>query len=298
MKKLLLSLIFCSTIIASSPAQQAVFSVILNKGDNYIKNGKAEHEILLGSKLAKADMLNIESNGYVALVHEGSGASLELTEGGQYLVSELEQKLERMPTTVLAKYGIFLMKKLNPDEKGNQNLNVTGAVERGGIGVIEVDLPKVNDLFGDQIIIKWKQADNIEDYVVTIKDKLDEIITEKPVHGTSIVIDLNQGQLHDEKMIIICVRAKQNKELRSPDFGIKRLGPKEGEVIANEFDNLKMVANSNNVVDKLLIASFFEENQLLADAITYYNEAQTISPDPDGFNKLYNNFLVRNGLKN
>ena len=118
------------------------------------------------------------------------------------------------------------------------------------------------------------------------------------VKGTSIVIDLNQGQLRDEKMIIICVRAQKNKELRSPDFGIKRLNSKEGEVIGNEFNSLKMVANSNNVVDKLLIASFFEENLLLADAIAYYNEAQAISPDPDGFNILYENFLFRNGLKN
>ena len=298
MKKLLLSFVLCSIIIAPLWAQQTVFSVILNKGDNYITSGKVDHEILLGSKLGDTDVIKIESTGYVALVHESTGASLELTEGGQYEVSELENRLLKRPTTVLAKYGMFLMKKLNPDEKGNQNLNVTGAVERGDMGVIDVDLPKVNDLFGDQIIIKWKQADDIEDYVVTIKDKLDEIITEKPVKGTSLVIDLNQGQLHNEKMIIICVHAQKNRELRSPDFGIKRLGSKEGENISNEFDHLKMVANSNNVVDKLLIASFFEENHLLADAITYYNEAQVISPDPEGFNRLYNNFLVRNGLRN
>ena len=42
--------------------------------------------------------------------------------------------------------------------------------------------------------------------------------------------------------------------------------------------------------------SFFEENLLIADAITYYNQALVLSPDPDGFNKLYDSFMVRNGL--
>ena len=69
------------------------------------------------------------------------------------------------------------------------------------------------------------------------------------------------------------------------------------ESIGKEFENLKMVANTENALNKLLFASFFEENQLLVDAITYYNQALAISPDPDGFTKLYDNFLQRNGLK-
>lgn len=298
MKKVILSSLLILMFSALLFAQKSAFSVILNKGNNSIKMGNYQESILIGSKLSVDETIHLSKNGYIALVHEASGASLELTEGGDYLISELEDKLKNMPSTVMAKYGKFLMKKLNPDEKGNQNLNVTGAVERGEIGLIEVDLPKVNDLFGNQVIVSWKQTDDVQDYIVTIKDKLDDLITEVHVKGTSSIIDLSKGQLIDEKMIIISVHAQNNEELRSPDFGIKRLDKNKSKVIGNEFDNLKMVANSDNVVDKLLIASFFEENQLLADAITYYNEAQSISPDPDGFNKLYANFLVRNGLKN
>jgi hypothetical protein len=64
-----------------------------------------------------------------------------------------------------------------------------------------------------------------------------------------------------------------------------------------EYTNLKEVARSENVLDKLLIATFFEENELLGDAISYYDQALALSPDANGFNRLYNNFLYRNNLK-
>lgn len=298
MKKLLLILIINCTVAGSLLAQQAVFSVILNKGQNSFGDQENYQPVLLGTYLNAENALRVEEGGYVALVHEKTGSSLELTEGGTYSVKDMEQEVLQQPTTVLAKYGKFLMKKLNPEEGGNQNLNVTGAVERGEVGIIEVDLPKVSDIYGDQVYITWQQTDDIQDYVVTIKDKLDDVIIEKSVVRNSFVLELNSNQIKDEKIIIFNVRAKDKDGLRSPDFGIKRLGGKESTTICDEFSSLKMVAKSNNVVDKLLIASFFEENELLADAITYYNEALTISPDPDGFAILYENFLARNGLKN
>ena len=298
MKKVILSSIICVFISGVVYSQEAVFSVILSKGNNQLSNGKGHQGLRIGAKLYSSDYILLERGGYAALVHEQSGASIEVSDEGRHQVTDLENRLRKQPTTVLAKYGRFLMKRLNPDDEGNQNLNVTGAVERGDIGLLAVDLPKVNDLFGDDLYISWKQADDIQDYVVTIKDKLDEVIVEKPVTGTSIVMDLNDPRLKKEKMIIFSVHAQQNEELRSPDFGIKRLDDKSSRLIGNELANLKLVANSENAVDNLLIASFFEENQLIADAIAYYQEAKSMSPDTDGINKLYENFLLRNGLRN
>jgi len=298
MKNLLLIIVMNCFCAGSIMAQQGVFSVILNKGQNSFGTQKGFQPVILGISLAEGDFIKVADGGYVALVHESSGSSLELTEKGNFAVNELESKVLSKPTTVMAKYGKFLMKKLNPDEHGNQNLNVTGAVERGDVGIINVELPKVNDVYGSQVFVSWNQTDDIKDYIITIKDKIDDIIVKKSVIGNSYILDLDQDAIENEKIIIINVMSKNNDELRSPDFGIKRLNDAESKSIGDEFTNLKVFASSNNVVDKILIASFFEENQLLADAITYYNEAQLISPDPDGFNKLYDNFLIRNGLKN
>lgn len=298
MKKLLLILAISNFAVIDLMAQQPVFSVILNKGQNTYGIKNNFQPILLGTSLNENNFIQIEDEGYVALVHEFTGASLELTKSGTFSVKELEGEISKQSNTVLAKYGKYLMKKLNPDEQGNQNLNVTGAVERGEAGLIEVALPKVNDLFGDQINVSWKQVDDVQDYFVTIKDKLDDVIFTEVVSGNTFILDLTSAKLKDEKIIIINIAAKDKVEIRSPDFGIRRLDSNERKSVGNEFTSLKMVANADNVVDKLLIASFFEENHLIVDALTYYNEALAITPDPDGFNILYNSFLARNGLKN
>ena len=297
MKKVVLILVMCA-IVGSLSAQDAVFSVLLNKGQNSYGVQDNYQPILLGSGLKADETVNVVSNGYLALVHEQSGASIELLQKGSYSVAEIENEVLDQPTSVMAKYARFLIKKLHPDEKGRQNLNVTGAVERGEAGIIEVDLPNVNDVYSDEVIISWKRADDIVDYTLTIKDKLDETILKLPVKGTSYKLNLNRQELESHKMIILNVKAVDNTELRSPDYGIKRLDAKESKAIKDEFASLKSVANSDNVVDKLLIASFFEENKLFADAITYYKEAEALSPDPDGLATLYDNFMSRNGLKN
>lgn len=297
MKKVFLVLIINCILFGSSYASQDVFSVILSKGNNsYGADGKFS-PVLLGTSIGDKDVLKVAQGGYIALVHESTGASLELSEMGEYTVDEMEKDMMKQSSTVLEKYGKFLMSRLNPDNLPNQNLNVTGAVERGDLGLIQVNLPKVNDVYGNQAYISWKQVDDVETYVISIKDKLDDVIFEKSVQGTNYILNLDDGPLAEEQIIIVNVQAQGNEDLRSRDFGLKRLSEEDSQSINVELSNLEKVANSNNALDKLLIASFFEENQLLADAITYYNLAIKISPDPQSFNVLYDNFLARNGLK-
>lgn len=298
MQKLFLFFAIHLFLIGNIVAQEAVFSVILNKGENSFGTSGNFQPILLGTSLHDDDVVNVGNGGYLALVHETTGASLELNEKGNYRVVDMVKSVQSQSATILAKYGKFLMSKLDPDDNGNQNLNVTGAVERGDVEVIRVNLPKVMDVYGNHVCISWHQIDDVDNYILTIKDKLDELIDERPVNGTSYVINLDNNGLHDEKMIILNVRATGIDNMRSPDFGIKRLSEEDRKVIDKEYINIKKVANTETVLDKLFIASFFEENKLLVDAITCYEEALEISPDPQGFNVLYNNFLARNGLKN
>lgn len=298
MKKYFLLFAISCFIVSGLLAQEAVFSVILNKGKNSFGQSGNYNPLLLGTTLGENDVLKVADGGYVALVHEATGASLEITTKGNYSVRDMEQDVKEQTSTVLAKYGKFLMSKLNPEDLGNQNLNVTGAVERGDISLIRVNLPKVIDVYGSHIYISWHQVDDVQKYMLTVKDKFDEVIVEKQITGTHYFLDLEKDGLTNEKLIILNVSAQEIEALRSPDFGIKRLSEKERKSIGKEYAHIKKAASTETALDKLFIASFFEENQLLVDAINYYNEALEISPDPDGFSILYDNFLARNGLKN
>lgn len=297
MKKLFLVSLFSFSFFGFLLAQQTVFTIILNKGDNTYGSESQFRPVVLGGSLIKNDVLNLSEGGYVALVHDSLGSSLELNGSGTYAVIELEQKIKDQSNSVLAKYGKFLLRKLNPESDGNQNLNITGAVERGDNGLINVYLPKITDVYGDELIISWRKTDNVKDYILTIRDKLDEIITEVHVNGTKYKMVLDHSHLKNEKMMIVSVRAKDNNELLSKDYGIKRISDFQSQSMGIEFANLKKVSKSDNALINLLIASFFEENKLLADAITYYHQALAMTPDSDGMVILYDNFLYRNGLR-
>lgn len=297
MKKLTFLIAISFSFMCSLMAQNQSFTIILNKGDNQHISDASTQPLLLGETLSSNEQLTVAEGGYVALVHEESGSSLELKEAGTYLVADLERQIAAQSNTVFSKYGKFLMSKLNPEGTGNQNLNVTGAVERGEDGFINVYLPKVTDVFENELLVAWQQADEVQNYILTIRNHRDEIIEQKKVIGNKYILSFDKAPLKDLKLMTINIIAEDESFLSSKDYGINRISADQKLDIENEYMNLKNVARSENVLDKLLIATFFEENELLGDAITYYDRAFALSPDENGIDRLYNNFLYRNNLK-
>lgn len=297
MKKLILFTVFCFLMALSVSAQEASFTIILSKGANAHGVGAEMTNVLLGETLLSNEEIQIAEGGYMALVHDKSGISIELKDSGNYAISDLIKKVDEKSNSVLSKYGKFLMSKLNPEGTGNQNLNVTGAVERGDADFINVYLPMVTDVYGDDLLIAWQQADDVEDYMITIKNSRDEIIIKKDIKGTKYKLSFEDQLFIDKKLLIVNIRSKDNESFVSKDYGINRISDDQKQDIQNEYENLVEIADVDNVINKLLIASFFEENELLGDAISYYDQALALSPDTDGFDRLYNNFLYRNKLK-
>jgi hypothetical protein len=297
MKKLTIFSLISLAIGFSSLAQHQAFTVILNKGNNTFGRESETKSLILGEILKSSDKITVVPDGYVALLHDQSGLCVELKEKGAYTVSELEQTLADQSNSVLSKYGKFLMSKINPEGTGNQNLNVTGAVERGETEYINLYLPKITDVYGDELLIAWQQVDEVKDYVLTIKNHKDEIVARKEVPGNKYKLSFREAPFKGMKLMSINVSANSAGEFVSKDYGINRISAEQKHGIEEEYKNLIEVADAENVLDKLLIASFFEENELLGDAISYYDQALALSPDANGFGRLYNNFLYRNNLK-
>ncbi|MDZ7649625.1 MAG: hypothetical protein U5K54_22050 [Cytophagales bacterium] len=53
----------------------------------------------------------------------------------------------------------------------------------------------------------------------------------------------------------------------------------------------------NLLLNKLVLAGFFEQNKLLIDAITSYEQAMKLAPDDATYSDYYEEFLLRNKLK-
>ena len=89
---------------------------------------------------------------------------------------------------------------------------------------------------------------------------------------------------------------KTHKDVQSSSYGIKHMTPDESALIEQELQELKLVfAGEESALDKLILASFYEQNNLLADALTCYEYAIELSP-VDAFRTAYDQFIFRNGL--
>ena len=298
MKQKLLFVIATMLVIGQSIAQDGVFTIILNKGSNSISNDKMSKSITVGATVNQDQSLKVAEDGYIALLHNETGSGLELNQAGEYKISDLQAVVANKENSLLSKYGKFLMTSLMNQADKNQNLNVTGAVERGAETIIPVFLPKITDVYGSELLVTWKSMDNINDYIITVRNKMDQTIFQKTVTGSRFVLQLDGNAFAQESMFILNVQAKNQDVFASRDFGIRRVEGTYRETIKQQYSNLLQTADTENTtLGQLLIASFFEEHQLTADALSYYESAVKTSPDPIGFAVLYDSFLARNGLR-
>jgi cytochrome c-type biogenesis protein CcmH/NrfG len=67
--------------------------------------------------------------------------------------------------------------------------------------------------------------------------------------------------------------------------------------IKNSFNEIRTVVPEENALNKLVMAGFYEENNLLIDAITAYHEAMKLAPDVVAYKEAYDEFLYRNAIK-
>jgi hypothetical protein len=124
----------------------------------------------------------------------------------------------------------------------------------------------------------------------------DEVIMETTTGESSIKLDFNDPKLKDQRLVIFSVKLKDDETVQSGEYGIKKLSKEEAETIKNSYESLKAEIGDDTSLDKIIFASFFEENNLIIDAATNYEYAIKLSPDVEDFKNAYKQFLTRNGL--
>ncbi len=290
------SMIVLMCFVAWQPLQAQkdyVFKVLVNKGQNEVKVGENWQPVKTGSILKLGDELRIASNAYVGLIHN-SGKPLELKEAKVYKVKELESKVGGGPS-VLNKYTDFILSSAS--EKKNR-LGATGAVHRGS-HTIRVFLPKseVAFVYEDTVILDWERKADEGKYVVNLKSIFgDDLYTTESTDNT-ITINLADPKFASEDNIIVEVYPKtQPGKKPDPPFIIKKLSPADKERIKAQLKEISAEVSGNNSLSKLVLAGFYEQNKLLIDAGTAYQEAIRLSPDVEQFKEEYRNFLVRHAI--
>jgi hypothetical protein len=277
-------------------AQDYTFKVLANKGSNEVKSGSAWQAVKTGDRLKTGDELKVSENSYVALVHS-TGKPMELKQSGSYKVADLASKVGA-GTSVLNKYTDFILSSNSAEAKKNR-LSATGAVHRG-LADIKVFLPENQyaEIFNTDVIVNWEATKGGGPYVVTVKNMFDEELMKIETPENTVQIDRSNPKLANEDALLVEVKSKADGKSKSEQHLIKKLSIARQESIKKSLAEMGNDVKEETALNKFIMAGFYEENKLFIDAITSYEQAIKLAPDVPTYKEAYEEFLLRNKLKN
>jgi hypothetical protein len=292
MKSRLAIVIVLCFVVGLTQAQDYAFKVLVNKGKNELKTGSSWQPLKVGLSLKAADELKVSENSYLGLVHV-SGKALELKQSGNYKVTDLAAKISG-GSSVVVKYTEFI---LSTTATSKNRLAATGAVDRG-TGDLQVYLPSENQVvYNNHVIIQWDSEKVAGPYVITFKSMFEDELDKRESATNNLSINLNDPIFSNEDNIIVQVASKADKNKVSKAYTLKRLSKADRERIKTSLTEISNPTAEENALNKLLVAGFYEQNNLLIDASTAYLEAINLAPDVPQYKESYNDFVLRNGLK-
>jgi hypothetical protein len=224
---------------------------------------------------------------------------MEVKTAGQYNVGELEKSVNTTVSSSASRYADYVVAKMNTEDGSSsykQNMAVTGAVERAtNSSAIQVMLPGAIDIYNDQAIVRWKAIEGAEGYTVTLKNIFDDVVYTMDTDKTSVELDFGSEELANEKLVILNVKTTGG-DIASGDFGIKRLNPDAAATITENVQLLKADLSSESALGYIIEASYYEEQNLLLDALTKYEQAIKLAPEVQDFQDLYTGFILKYNL--
>ena len=289
-------IILCAfTLIAHSLlAQNYAFKVLASKGKTEVKSADSWQTIKVGASLNLTDEIKVSENSYLGLVHQ-NGKPVELKQAGSHKVSDLVQRAGS-GTTVLMKYTDFI---LSSNQEKKNRLTATGAVHRGVKETITLLLPgkEKADLYGDQLALQWITKDVPGPYKVIVTDFMDEKLAEFETTEKSLMVSFKEGNLKNATNVLIKVVSKSRPNEGSTDYSVRRLTGPDREKYAPTVTEFSSSLEEGSALSKYILAGFYEEQFLLNDALTAYQEAIKLAPDVDLYKEAYAEFITRLGFE-
>lgn len=289
---LVLALVFITSLVFG---QDYAFKVMANKGSNEVKSGDSWQPLKTGSSLKSTDEIKIAPNAYLGLIHS-SGKPVEIREAGTVKVADIKVSPS---ASALNKYTDFILSS-NAEAKKNK-LGATGAVERDlkQIKAIAVVLPSRDfpNVYNNAVVINWEGTKVSGPYVVTIKDMFEDVVTKFETPEVSFTLDLSDSKFATKNAIFVEVNSKADPKLGSASYYVKQMPAADREKIKKQLDEILGDVSEETALNKIYLARFYEENNLLIDAIGEYEKAVKLAPDVPTFKEYYDDFLYRRGMK-
>lgn len=299
MKTRKLTLIFAFfTLCCSVYGQDYTFKVLANKGANEVKSGETWQPLKTGASLRETDEIKLSDNAYLGLVHK-NGSPLEVKKAGNHTVKQLASSM-KSGSSVLNKYTDFILSSNSAEAKKNR-LNATGAVHRDVTDQASLTLifPSKDkaDVYNATAVINWEESKASGPYVVSVLNLFEEELLKIETAEKTVKLDLADPKLATESNLMVAVYSKADQKISSKPAMIKRISSAEKENVKKSLNEIMGEVTEPTALNKLLLAGFYEEKNLIIDAITAYEEAIQLAPDVPTFKEAYDEFLLRQNLK-
>ena len=275
-----------------SYCQVYVFIVCGNRGQNQVKSHGEWKLIKTQSTINDFD--EIKTSGeecYLGLMH-ASGRSVVIRKPGTYNAVDLLKKVSTGPTYVASKYADFVYSKMTMVSNSSASRQTRNLSDEK----IRVFLPNSGEIFNNYQTIRWTVVPGQNSYKITLYNILNDVVAEYVSPKPMLEINFDDPGLKDLKAILITVEPEGDARYRSETYGIQKIGQEKYSKISDSFEKLKADVGDDSPLNNLIFASFFEDQQLLLDAASYYYQAMENSPGVSDLEKMYQDFLMRNGM--
>jgi hypothetical protein len=301
MKKIAL-ILFASILSVIGYAQDVAFKTLAAKGTCMVQRGANPDEytpISTGVKIFLDDKIIITgTTSYVGLVSL-DGKALELKKGGVYYVKDLSNALASGESSLAQKYLSLLVDDMSKvDDNTARNMKYTGSVERSVENkAIVMFLPETTKIAGTEGSIQWFPKVDATSYKVSIINLYEESVFTKETAEKSLSIDFSKLELKPGQ--VYKMKVAESADLEKHSGYISLQVPTRSEMAKFETD-LNMLRNevpANSAIGDMVIATYFEDQELFLNAIPFYESAIAKEPNIIEFQDAYNMFLFKIGLE-
>ncbi len=293
--RLILPLLLSVLLITTALAQDYAFKVIVNKGSNQFRSraNMKWQAVSAGSTFQKNDELKTVENAYLGLIHS-SGRTLEFRKKGIFNVLDLEASLQKRKKGLPSRYTDFVIEKILITETDTGN-----DIQSRGENEIQLLIPKLFEVFNSEFVLAWKPPDGMEDsnYLIQIMDWFGEPVFQVSTDDTRTIIDLNRSEFRGQDQdLVIIVYLEASPDIKSAEYALTAISDERKANLNIELNSYSAGFDDESPMDQILLAAFFETNDLIVDATYYYHKAMDLALEVEDIRNLYLNFLRRNNL--
>ncbi len=178
-------------------------------------------------------------------------------------------------------------------------MSASGSVERGNGIHLEFILPKNNNLevivANKPLTITWNKLNNVKNYEFKVFDKEETELKNVNLIDTNIVLDISKIPLGVDNEFYIQIA--KNGETDAKKIKKRKIIILKNNDLQEKIQAIDSSYKDASSLDLYILAKFYQDNNLTANAIEYYQKAIKKSPQIEEYKDAYNNLLFKNNLK-